>query len=108
MQHIILNVQFDDNAKNDDDEIIFMTTYLRNSIRIQRIDRANYLIKMCEQTIFMLNVDQDDRIFQKLTLKIILSEMQSLSKMKLEDEQIFSEDYVCRKERDVVLTYVIL
>ena len=34
LQHIILNVQFGDNVENDDDEMIFVTTYLKDLIRI--------------------------------------------------------------------------
>ena len=62
LQYIILNDQFDNNVKNDDNKMILMT-YFKNLIRIQKIDRANHLMKMCKQTIFTLNVYQNNRIF---------------------------------------------
>ena len=62
LQYIILNNQFDNNAKNNNNKMILMT-YFKNSIRIQKIDRVNYLTKIYEQTIFTLNVCQNDRIF---------------------------------------------
>ena len=106
LQHIILNDQPDSNAENDDDEIILVTN-LESSVNIQRIDRVNHLTKMCKQAILTLNVDQDDWIFQKLILKIVLSEMQSLLKMRFKNEQIFLDNHVRRKERDIILTYAI-
>ena len=47
LQHIILNDQFDNNIKNNNDEMIFITNF-KSLIHIQKIDRANHLTKMCK------------------------------------------------------------
>ena len=71
LQHIALDDQLGSSAENGGDEMILMT-YLGDPVRTQRTGRASHLTEMCEQTILTLDVCQDGRVFQELTLKAIL------------------------------------